>query len=131
VSHRNGCTFGPGFYRIMLTDGGRRFVQSEGEVEAVRRLLPSGAMLKVQRDGYCLDQDDLESPDLMDGQRFLDLPREQAMTELGISTENDYVRAYRAIEEAILARDRNVAEGRDYASVVIKRKGTRVLDIVA
>jgi hypothetical protein len=129
MSHRYGCTFGPGLYRIVLVDGGRRFAQNEQEVDAVRRLLPPGAMLKVQRDGYCLDQDDLESPDVMDGQRFLDLPRAEAMRELGITSEDDYTRAYRAIEEAVLARDRKVAEGGDFASVVIKRKGVRVLDL--
>ena len=128
AGHRQGCTFGPGLYRIVLSDGGRRFCQTETEVAAVRRLLPAGAMLKVQRDGYCLDQEDLESPDVIDGERFLNLPQAQAMAELGIDSEADYVRAYRAIEEAVLARDRNVAEGRDYASVVIKRKGKPVLD---
>jgi hypothetical protein len=132
MGHRYGCTFGPGLYRIVLVDGGRRFVQSEAQVEAVRRLLPPGSMLKVQRDGYCLDQDDLESPDIIDGERFLNLPREQAMAELGVDSEADYTRAYRAVEEAVLARDRAVAAGaRDRPSIVIKRKGRRVLDLEA
>ena len=88
-------------------------------------------MLKVQRDGYCLDQDDLESPDVMDGERFLNLPMAEAMAELGLDDESEYVRAYRSIEEAVLARDRHVAAGHDRASVVIKKKGKTVLDVHA
>jgi len=128
--HRRGCTFGPGYFRIVLSDGGRRFVDTETQVEAVRHLLPAGAMLKVQRDGYCLDQDDLRSPDVMDGERFLNLPQADAMRELGITEEADYARAYRAIEDAVLARDRAIAAGaRDKPSIVIKRKGKEVLDL--
>jgi hypothetical protein len=124
MSHRAGCTFGPGLYRIVLHDGGRRFCQNEQEVEAVRRLLPPGTTLKVQRDGYCLDPQERESPDVIDGQRFLDMPRQAAMDELGLTSAADYTRAYRAIEEAILANDRRGGQ----ASVVIKKKGRTVLD---
>src|SRR5262252_10229108 len=99
-AHRHGCTFGPGYFRIVLGDGGRRFVDTEQQVEAVRRLLPSGAMLKVQRDGYCLDQDDLESPDVIDAERFLHMPRNDAQAALGGITEQEYQRAYRAVEDA-------------------------------
>ena len=127
TAHRHGCTFGSGYYRILLVDGGRRFCQTEAEVDAVRRLLPPGAMLKVQRDGYCLDQDDLQSPDVIDGQRFLNLPKAEAMAELRVTSDADYERAYRAIEEAVLANDR--AGGQ--ASVVIKRRGKQVLDATA
>ena len=124
MTHRHGCTFGPGLYRVVLSDGGRRFCQNELEVAAVRRLLPAGAMLKVQRDGYCLDQDDLESPHVIDGKRFLAMEPAQAMHELGDVTEAEYMRAYRAIEDAVLANDR--AGGQ--ASIVIKKKGHVVLD---
>ncbi len=124
MSHRAGCTFGPGLYRLLLSDGGRRFAQSQAEVEFVHRLLPSGAITRVQRDGYCLDQQDLESPDVVDGRRFLSMERGEAMRELGIASEVDYVRAYRAIEEAVLANDR--AGGT--ASVVIKKRGKETLD---
>ena len=130
--HRRGCTFGPGYFRVVLADGGRRFVETETQVEAVRRLLPAGAMVKVQRDGYCLDQDDLESPDIIDGERFLHMPQDDAMRALGGVTEQEYVRAYRAVEEAVLARDRAVAAGaRDRPSIVIKKKGKQVLDLSA
>jgi len=128
MNHRRGCTFGPGLYRIVLADGGRRFVDTEQQVEAVRRLLPSGAMLKVQRDGYCLDQDDLESPDVIDAERFLHMPREQAMAELGLTREADYTRAYRQLEDAVLAADHAVAAGGDRPSIVIKKRVVRVHD---
>ena len=132
TTHRHGCTFGPGYFRIVLSDGGRRFVETELQVEAVRRLLPAGSMLKVQRDGYCLDQDDLESPHIIDGERFLNMPQKDAMRELGVTDEADYSRAYRAVEEAVLARDRAIAAGAsDRPSIVIKRKGKEVLDLRA
>ena len=131
-AHRHGCTFGSGYFRIVLSDGSRRFVDNEAQVEAVRRLLPAGAMLKVQRDGYCLDQDDLESPDVVDGERFLSMPQDDAMRALGVDSEADYARAYRAVEEAVLARDRAIASGaRDRPSIVVKRKGKQVLDLTA
>jgi len=127
TEHRRGCTFGPGYYRVVLSDGGRRFCQNEDQVEAVRRLLPRGAMLKVQRDGYCLDQDDLNSPDVIDGERFLNMSREQAMAELGIETEADYARAYHALEEAVLAADRAAADGRERPSIVIAKRGVHTV----
>jgi hypothetical protein len=130
-NHRPGCVFGPGFYRIVLSDGGRRFCQSEQQVEAVRRLLPAGAMVRVQRDA-CLDplEPDQDGRGVVDGEAFLNMPREQAMAELGIATEADYARAYSAIEAAVLAADRAAADGRDRPSVVIKKRGTPVHDLV-
>jgi hypothetical protein len=125
MSHRPGCTFGTGFYRITLSDGGVRYCQTTDEVEFVHRLLPHYAVKRVQRDGYCLDQDDLRSPDVIDGERFLHMPQREAMRELGIDSEADYLRAYRQIEEAVLANDRRGGQ----ASVVIKKKGKEVFDV--
>jgi hypothetical protein len=126
-AHRDGCQFGSGFYRVVMRDGSRRYCQSEGEVEFVHHLLPDGAVQAVERDGYCLDGSDPErdarTPDVLDGARFLELPREEAMRELGLTDEADYARAYRAVEEAVLARDRQESLGGVHASVVIKRKG--------
>jgi len=132
TSHRPGCVFGPGFYRVVLSDGGRRFCQSEQQVEAVRRLLPSGAMLKVQRDA-CLDplEPDDSGRGVVDGVVFLAMPREEAMTVLGIDDEADYARAYRAVEDAVIAADRaEAASGGTIRapSVVVKKRGTRVLE---
>jgi hypothetical protein len=129
VNHRAACTFGPGFYRVELVSGGRRFCQSEAEVRMVTGLIMQESIRRVVRDGYCLDQDDLESPHVIEGERFLALGRAEAMAELGIDSEADYARAYRAVEDAVLARDRAMAAGaRDRPSIVIKKKGRTVLD---
>jgi len=131
MSHRAGCTFGPGHFRIVLADGGRRFVESETQVEAVRRLLPPGAMVKVQRDGYCLDalEPDETGRGVIDGEVFLNMPQKDAQQALGGISAEEYQQAYRAIEDAVLARDRAIAAGAaDRPSIVIKKKGQRVLD---
>jgi len=127
MSHRHGCTFGPGLYRIVLADGSRHFCQDEREVVQACSLLREGAIKKVQRDGYCLDQEDLQSPDIIEGKRFLGMPKREAMAELGVASDAEYQLAYRAIEEAVLANDRRGGQ----ASVVIKKKGKVVLDIDA
>jgi hypothetical protein len=116
--------FGPGFYRVELEDGTRRFCQTEDEVELLHKLLPADAVRRCTRDGYCLDEPEYASPDVIDADTFLAMPREAAMQALEVETEADYMRAYRAVEDAVLARDR--AGGG--ASIVIKRKGRRVLD---
>jgi hypothetical protein len=130
TEHRAGCVFGPGFYRVVLSDGGRRFCQSEQQVEAVRRLLPAGVMLKVQRDA-CLDplEPNESGRGMVEGEVFLNMPRERAMAEFGIETEADYARAYHAIEEAVLAADRAAADGRDRPSVVVKKRAATVTDV--
>jgi len=130
MSHRSGCTFGPGFYRIVLSDGARRFCQDEREVVFACSLLREGAIRKVQRDGYCLDQSDLESPHVLDGERFLHMPQRDAMRELGGVSVEEYAQAYRAVEDAVLARDRAIASGAtDRPSIVIKKKGREVSDV--
>jgi hypothetical protein len=127
-AHRSGCTFGPGFYRVVLTDGGRRFCQSEGEVQFVSHLLPQGSVRRVQRDGYCLDGDVGGTPDVLSAERFLDMDRVDAMRELGLETEAEYVRTYRAVEDAVLERDRLHHGALERPSIVIKKKGRRVVD---
>jgi len=132
VAHRDKCTFGPGFYRILLVDGGRRFCQSDGEVEFVTRMLPPSSIRRVQRDGYCLDGDEAESdartPDVVDAAQWLALSQADGMRELGLESEADYIRAYRTIEEAVIERDRQEAQGGVHASIVIKRRGAHVVD---
>jgi hypothetical protein len=123
--HREGCTFGPGFYRLVLSDGGRRFCQSEGEVQFVNHLLPEGSVRHVQRDGYCLDVQDSGTPDVISADRFLDMDRVDAMRELGLESEADYARAYRAVEDAVLERDRLHHGSADRPSIVIKRRGAQ------
>jgi hypothetical protein len=71
---------------------------------------------------------DERTPDVIDGTRFLGLSRPDGMRELGITREADYVRAYRDIEAAVLARDNRESQGGVHAPIVVKRKGARVVD---
>jgi len=132
VNHRPGCTFGPGSYRIELISGSRRYCQSEDEVKAAYALLPLDAIKRVARDGYCLDAHEVDSPDVLDAERFLNMPQNDAMRELGVESDEEYLRAYRAVEDAVLARDRAISAGAvDRPSIVIKKKGGRVADVAA
>jgi hypothetical protein len=128
--HRSSCLFGPGFYRIVLANGSNRYCQDERELRQVLRYLADYGVRKVQRDA-CLDPLDVDdgTRGVVDGEVFLQLSQADGMAALGVTSEADYVRAYRAIEEAIVARDRAVAHGGDRASVVIKKKGTAVSDV--
>lgn len=132
-AHREGCLFGPGFFRIQMRNGTRRFCRSEGEVELVHHLLPDDSILAVQRDGYCLDEheafSDGRTPDVIDGDRFLALPRDEAMRLAGITSDADYARAYRAIEEMVVARDNRASQTGVRASIVVKKAGARVIDV--
>jgi hypothetical protein len=129
-AHRAGCTFGPGYYRLVLQDGSRRYCWSEGEVELICSVLDDSSVRVIQRDGYCLDTPELASPEVIEAEQFLAMPQHDAMQALGTDSEADYARAYRAVEDAVLARDRAVASGaRDRPSIVIKKKGRQVLDV--
>ena len=132
LAHRPECRFGTGFYRVVLDDGGMRYVQNETEVQTVRALLPEGSIASVQRDGYCLDGDqqgDARTPDVVDAEWWLNLPREVGMAELGLDSEADYRRAYSAIEQAVYRRDNRAAQGGVRATIVIKRRGRKVTDV--
>jgi hypothetical protein len=122
--HRDGCTFGSGFYRVELTNGDRRFCQSDAEVVLLTRILAHESIKRVQRDGYCLDQYDGSTPDVIQAETFLGMPREEAMRTLGFDNEADYARAYRAVEDAVLARDRAQSDG-DKPSIVVKKRGAQ------
>ena len=131
TAHRADCVFGTGFYRIRLKDGGVRYCQTEPEVRRVFALLAHDQTLRVERDGHCLDspyQGDAHTPDVVDGEAWLALPRAGAMAELGITDEVDYRRAYTAIEAAVVRRDNRQSQGGVRASIVVKRKGARVID---
>jgi hypothetical protein len=71
---------------------------------------------------------DERTPDVIDGTRFLGLSQRDGMRELGLKAEADYVRAYRDIEAAVLARDNRESQGGVHAPIVVKRKGARVVD---
>lgn len=130
--HRAECVFGPGFFRVNLKDGGVRYCQSEKEVRQVYGLLEHDQTLHVDRDGYCLDGDrqgDANTPDVVDGERWLAMPREQAMREVGLVREEDYARVYRDVEAAVLRRDNRATQGGVRASIVLKKRGARVVDV--
>jgi len=134
AEHRPDCRFGPGYFRVVLEDGTRRFCQSEGEVQFVCNLLPGGSVRRVQRDGWCLDDvgsegGDARTPDVVDAATWLALDRTEGMRELGLTSEQDYIRAYRMIEDAVIARDRAESLGGVHAPVVIKRAGARVTTV--
>jgi hypothetical protein len=71
---------------------------------------------------------DERTPDVIDGARFLGLSQKDGMRELGLTSDKDYARAYKDVEQAVYARDNREAQGGVHAPVVIKRKGARVTD---
>jgi hypothetical protein len=132
--HRDDCAFGTGFYRISLKGGDMRYCQSQEEVEYVHALLGRGQVVRVERDGYCLDGDrsgDARTPDVVDGEEWLNWPRERAMSEVGLTSERDYARVYKQVEAAVYRRNNRESQGGVHASIVIKRKGRRVVDATA
>lgn len=127
--HQPGCTFGPGFFRVVYQDDAGRQVRyfDEGAAADSFASFLSGA-IRVQRDA-CLDQpephqSDALTPDVVDAEAWLGLPRAQAMAELGIRTEADYHKAASAIEAAVYARDNRATQGGVRAPIVIRRKRT-------
>lgn len=72
---------------------------------------------------------DERTPDVIDGARFLGLPREEGMRELGVTSEKDYARAYKDVEQMVNARDNRESQGGVHAPVVVKRRGARVTDV--
>jgi hypothetical protein len=134
VSHRADCRFGSGFFR--LTYGGQnvRYAQTWDEVQGACRLLEGVVKdIRIERDGYCLDGDpmigDANTPDVVDGDWWLSLPTQDGMRELGLTSEVDYARAYRAIEAACGRRDNRASQGGVRASIVIKRPGAKVTNV--
>lgn len=73
--------------------------------------------------------EDERTPDVIDGARFLAMPREEGMRELGVSDERAYARAYRDVEQMVAARDNRESQGGVHAPVVIKRAGRDVRDV--
>ena len=131
-AHRSSCTFGSGFFRVQLSDGTARYCQDTAEVERVHRLLPWGAITSVQRDGYCLDGDrqgDAHTSDVVDGEQWLALPQDEAMALVGLDDARQYARVYRQIEQAVGRRNNREAQTGVHASIVIKKRGARVVDV--
>ena len=134
VAHRADCTFGSGFYRVKLgSTGGERYCKNEKEVREVCAMLPH-EVVHVERDGYCLDGDrsgDANTPDVVDGEQWLSWPMERAMREVGLTSEADYIRVYRDIEAAVYRRDNREKQSGVHASIVIKRRGRPLIDVLA
>lgn len=63
------------------------------------------------------------TPDVIDGARFLNMSKADAMREVGITSEADYARAYKDVEQVVKANRNN------QASIVIKRAGRPVIDV--
>jgi len=134
AAHRDDCRFGSGFYRITLKGGGLRYCQAQEEVEFVHSLLGPDQVVRVERDGHCLDGDrqgDARTPDVVDAETWLSWPRERAMREVGLESEADYARVYNQIEAAVLRRDNRASQGGVRASIVIKKRGRAVVDATA
>jgi hypothetical protein len=132
AAHKPDCIFGTGFYRIQLIDGGQRYCQDEAEVKRAYKLLAPDQVLRVDRDGYCLDGyvGDANTPDVVDAEQWLAMPREQGMRELGLESEADYARCYRDVEQVVHKRDNRAAQGGVRPSIVIKRKGRPLIDVL-
>jgi hypothetical protein len=130
--HRADCRFGPGFYRISLIDQGVRYCQNQEQVEHAIALLSRQQIVRVERDGYCLDGDrqgDANTPDVVDGETWLGWPRDKAMREVGLTDEADYARVYKQVEAAVSRRNNRESQGGERASIVIKRRGRSVIDV--
>jgi hypothetical protein len=130
--HRGDCTFGTGFYRISLKGGGLRYCRTPEEVEFVHSLLGRDQVIRTERDGYCLDGDrqgDANTPDVVDAEQWLALPRTEAMHQVGLTSEADYARVYNQVEAAVGRRNNRESQGGVHASIVLKRRGARVEDV--
>ena len=131
-SHRAECTFGTGFFRITLSDGGVRYCQSTEEVEHVHALLGPHQVVRTERDGYCLDGlrvGDANTPDVVDAEMWLALPRADAMTLVGLKDEHDYARVYHQVEAAVYARDNRQSQTGVHVPIVIKKRGRALTDV--
>ena len=134
TAHRTDCTFGPGFYRVTLKDGGTRYCQAKEQVEFVHVLLGADLIERVERDGYCLDGDrqgDANTPDVVDAEWWLGLSPREAMHEVGLTSEREYAQVYKQVEAAVSRRNNREGQGNVHASIVIKRRGRPLIDVLA
>jgi len=130
--HREACTFGNGFYRITFKDGGVRYCQATEEVEAVYALVADDQVVRVERDGFCLDGlrvGDANTPDVVDAETWLGMEREAAMALVGLTSERDYARVYASVESAVYRRDNRESQSGVHVPIVIKKRGAPVVDV--
>ena len=134
AAHRPDCIFGPGFFRLVLNEGGYRYVNSEAEIRAVQQFLPEHTIRYIQRDGYCLDgmrQGDANTPDVVDGETWLGLPRAEAMAQVGLTDEADYRKVYEQVESAVGRRNDRQSQTGVHVPIVIKKRGRPLIDVFA
>lgn len=132
TAHRAECTFGPGFYRISLIDQGKRYCQNQEQVELAVSLLSREQIVRVERDGFCLDGmrvGDANTPDVVDAETWLGMPRDAAMTLVGLESEADYARVYQQVSDAVHTRDNRQAQDGIHVPIVIKKRGRKVIDV--
>ena len=129
--HQPGCRFGPGFFKVVWDDhaGERRVLHfdSKAEADIAASLLPYD--VRRYRDS-CLDAPtatDAGTPDVVDGDWWLGLPKAQAMEELGITDERHYATVHRMVSDMVAARDNRASQGGVRAPIVIRRKKRRHL----
>lgn len=105
----------------------RRLAKLRAEVERRNNEAAARAHPAFRRDGslageYAPMQGDAVTPDTVDGLWWLNLPKTQAMMELGLTNEAEYQRVYRDIEAmAYLVENRRAQTG-EYIPLVIKRR---------
>jgi hypothetical protein len=139
ANHREACVFGSGFWKIRLRQGLELTFDTFAQAEDARMRLPPGSILGLSRDGYCLDPQDFPDvvqrqvaplePPIVDGELWLGMPPEQQMQVLGLTDEADLARTQRAVEEMVSAAVNRLAQTGVKVSVVIKKKGQRVIDL--
>ena len=133
TTHRADCRFGSGFYRLHLRDGGERYCDVEADVQRAHRLLGE-LLVRVERDGYCLDGDrvgDANTPDVVDAEQWLGLPQAEAMESVGLRSEADYRRVYEQVEHAVSRRNNRQGQTGVHVPIVIKKRGRAVVDALA
>jgi len=72
---------------------------------------------------------DAKTPDVVDGEAFLGMRRDEAKRALGITSDEVYERAYRDVEAVVSKRNNRASQGGVRASIVIKRRGAPVRDV--
>lgn len=130
-AHQPGCRFGDGFYKVVYDDhlGQRRVrvFETQTSADLLVKILAGRGNPRCYRDA-CLDApatNDAATPDVVDGEWWLGLPRAQAMEELGLTKEADYIRVQKEVEDLVYARGNRESQGGVRVPIVIRRKKTR------
>jgi hypothetical protein len=108
----------------------RRLQVLREETERQNREAAARAHPAFRKDGSLLGeyaplQGDATTPDTVDGVWWLGLPKPQAMWELGLTSEAEYRRVYRDVEQmAYLIENRRQQTG-EYVPMILKRRKRR------